>query len=90
MKIRRLVLLLLALLVLGPSLGVAELEAGPTVSAYVGKNHPMKVYWGDTHIHSGLSLDAGTWQSRSLVLVRRASLMLLVACAGVGCSLATT
>lgn len=51
---------LFTLILLATSSSAAEPEAAATVSAYVGKNHPMKVYWGDTHIHTGLSLDAGT------------------------------
>ena len=27
-------------------------------SPYVGQNHPKDVYWGDTHVHTRLSLDA--------------------------------
>ncbi len=32
----------------------------PSFSAYAGQNVPLNVYWGDTHIHTQLSLDAGT------------------------------
>ena len=31
-------------------------EAG--YSPYAGKNYPAKVFWGDTHLHTNLSLDA--------------------------------
>ena len=47
-------------LLLVPAASVAEHQNGAPFSAYAGKNHPMNVYWGDTHIHTRLSLDAGT------------------------------
>lgn len=28
-------------------------------SPYVGESHPKEVFWGDTHLHTALSLDAG-------------------------------
>jgi hypothetical protein len=30
----------------------------PSYSPYAGRNFPTRVYWGDTHIHTRLSLDA--------------------------------
>ena len=30
----------------------------------MGKNHPKDVYWGDTHVHTRLSLDAYTFGNR--------------------------
>jgi len=38
----------------------AEPETALPFSAYVGHSYPMTVYWGDTHIHTALSLDAGS------------------------------
>ena len=35
-------------------------DASPPFSAYAGTDFPLNVYWGDTHLHSNLSLDAGT------------------------------
>jgi hypothetical protein len=32
---------------------------GKTYSPYAQRSFPSKVYWGDTHLHTGLSLDAG-------------------------------
>ena len=32
---------------------------GKTYSPYAKRSFPSKVYWGDTHLHTGLSLDAG-------------------------------
>ncbi len=58
MKIVTMALSLLLLLV--PAASVAEAEKGVPFSVYAGKNYPMNVYWGDTHIHTRQSLDAGT------------------------------
>lgn len=35
------------------------LYPGKTFSPYAQRNFPINVYWGDTHLHTGLSLDAG-------------------------------
>lgn len=32
--------------------------ASETYSPYVGKSYPANVYWGDTHLHTNLSIDA--------------------------------
>lgn len=43
-----------------PSTEVIEgLYPGPTYSPYAKRNFPSNVYWGDTHLHTGLSVDAG-------------------------------
>jgi hypothetical protein len=39
--------------------GVAEI-APPQFSPYAGRNFPTKVFWGDTHLHTAVSVDAGT------------------------------
>jgi len=39
--------------------GTADL-AKPQFSPYVGRDFPTKVYWGDTHLHTAVSVDAGT------------------------------
>ncbi len=39
--------------------GVAEV-AKPQFSPYAGRNFPTKVFWGDTHLHTDVSVDAGT------------------------------
>ncbi|BAQ16555.1 DUF3604 domain-containing protein [Methyloceanibacter caenitepidi] len=39
--------------------GVAEITP-PQFSPYAGRNFPTKVYWGDTHLHTAVSVDAGT------------------------------
>ena len=30
-------------------------------SPYAGRNFPTNVYWGDTHLHTGMSMDAGAF-----------------------------
>ncbi len=39
--------------------GVARLAA-PEFSPYAGRNFPTRVLWGDTHLHTAVSVDAGT------------------------------
>lgn len=34
--------------------------AQPQFSPYAGRNYPTNVYWGDTHLHMSVSVDAGT------------------------------
>ena len=31
-----------------------------TFSPYAGRNFPTQVFWGDTHLHTAVSVDAGT------------------------------
>ncbi|MCZ6666512.1 MAG: DUF3604 domain-containing protein, partial [Gammaproteobacteria bacterium] len=33
-------------------------------SPYAGRNFPTRVFWGDTHVHTGLSMDAGAFGAR--------------------------
>jgi hypothetical protein len=33
-------------------------------SPYAGRNFPTRVYWGDTHLHTGMSFDAGSFGAR--------------------------
>jgi hypothetical protein len=33
-------------------------------SPYVGRNFPTQVFWGDTHLHTGMSMDAGAFGAR--------------------------
>ncbi len=35
-----------------------------TYSPYAGRNYPTRVYWGDTHLHTGASMDAGAFGAR--------------------------
>ena len=39
--------------------GVAEIAA-PQFSPYAGRNFPTRVFFGDTHLHTAVSVDAGT------------------------------
>ncbi len=68
----RYIQLLLALVVLAASLptgaqdagipsqeDMASLYPGKTYSPYAGRSFPSNIYWGETHLHTGLSLDAG-------------------------------
>ncbi|MHC4785455.1 MAG: DUF3604 domain-containing protein, partial [Planctomycetota bacterium] len=33
-------------------------------SPFAGRNFPTQVYWGDTHLHTGMSMDAGAFGAR--------------------------
>jgi hypothetical protein len=35
-------------------------------SPYAGRSFPTNVYWGDTHLHTGMSMDAGAFGARLL------------------------
>ncbi len=35
-----------------------------TWSPYAGRNFPTQVYFGDTHVHTGMSMDAGAFGAR--------------------------
>jgi hypothetical protein len=37
---------------------------GKAYSPYAERNFPDRVYWGDTHLHTGLSMDAGLFGAR--------------------------
>ncbi|MDX1384941.1 MAG: DUF3604 domain-containing protein, partial [Thermoanaerobaculia bacterium] len=40
--------------------GVARIHGQPEFSPWAGRNHPTRVFWGDTHLHTAVSVDAGT------------------------------
>jgi hypothetical protein len=33
-------------------------------SPYAGRNFPTRAFWGDTHLHTALSMDAGAFGAR--------------------------
>jgi hypothetical protein len=39
-------------------------RAHKNYSPYAGRNFPTEVYWGDTHLHTGMSMDAGAFGAR--------------------------
>ena len=39
---------------------VTEIHTQQQYSPYVGREYPTQVYWGDTHLHTAVSVDAGT------------------------------
>ena len=41
-----------------------DLFERPSFSPYAGRNFPTQVYWGDTHLHTTLSFDAGSFGNR--------------------------
>ena len=38
---------------------LGSLYPGETYSPYANRSFPSNIYWGETHVHTGLSLDAG-------------------------------
>ena len=39
---------------------VSQANQKPKFSPYAGRNFPTQVFWGDTHLHTAISVDAGT------------------------------
>ena len=48
----------------GQQEGQGQFPAQDHYSPYAGRNFPTNVYWGDTHLHTGMSLDAGAFGAR--------------------------
>ena len=49
--------------------GIEEAERafrGPSYSPYANRNFPNQLLWGDTHLHTALSFDAGAFGNRLL------------------------
>ena len=44
----------------------AVFPKGQSYSPYAGRDYPTRVYWGDTHLHTSLSMDAGAFGCRLL------------------------
>ncbi|MCH7476362.1 MAG: DUF3604 domain-containing protein, partial [Gemmatimonadetes bacterium] len=40
---------------------LSDAYRGKAYSPYAGRGFPSRVYWGDTHLHTGLSFDAGAF-----------------------------
>jgi len=43
---------------------LSNLYPGKAYSPYAQRNFPDRVFWGDTHLHTGLSVDAGLFGAR--------------------------
>jgi hypothetical protein len=43
---------------------LSDLYPGKAYSPYAERGFPDRVYWGDTHLHTGLSMDAGLFGAR--------------------------
>ena len=43
---------------------LSDLYPGKAYSPYAQRNFPDRVFWGDTHLHTGLSMDAGLFGAR--------------------------
>jgi hypothetical protein len=50
----------------GQEEGQGEFPAQDHYSPYAGRNFPTQVFWGDTHLHTGMSMDAGAFGARLL------------------------
>ena len=77
MRFRTLVMAILAVIVAGAFAtaqdirpgqeeGQGEFPAQDHYSPYAGRNFPTQVFWGDTHLHTGMSMDAGAFGARLL------------------------
>jgi hypothetical protein len=42
----------------------AAFRSQKSYSPYAGRNFPTHVYWGDTHLHTSMSMDAGSFGAR--------------------------
>jgi len=43
---------------------LSDVYPGKAYSPYAQQNFPDRVFWGDTHLHTGLSVDAGLFGAR--------------------------
>ena len=49
---------------LGDQESLSEVYAGKAYSPYAQRSFPSQVFWGDTHLHTALSMDAGLFGAR--------------------------
>ena len=56
----------LAALALACSAAAAALASGPSYSPYAGRSFPERLLWGDTHLHTNMSADAGSFGNRDV------------------------
>jgi hypothetical protein len=49
---------------LGDQESLSEVYPGKAYSPYAERSFPSQVYWGDTHLHTALSMDAGLFGAR--------------------------
>lgn len=47
-----------------PRESLSNLYPGKAYSPYAQRSFPDRVFWGDTHLHTGLSMDAGLFGAR--------------------------
>jgi hypothetical protein len=43
---------------------MADVYTGKSYSPYAGRGFPSRIYWGDTHLHTAMSFDAGSFGNR--------------------------
>jgi hypothetical protein len=66
--------MILSILAIGPAVAQDPIPPAETLekafqpqkhySPYAGRNFPTQVFWGDTHLHTGMSMDAGAFGAR--------------------------
>jgi hypothetical protein len=49
---------------LGDQASLSEVYPGKVYSPYAQRSFPSRVFWGDTHLHTALSMDAGLFGAR--------------------------
>ena len=49
---------------LGEQESLSEVYPGKAYSPYAQRSFPSRVFWGDTHLHTALSMDAGLFGAR--------------------------
>ena len=46
-------------------------DSSKSYSPYTDQSHLTSVYWGDTHVHTNLSIDANTWGGNKRLSARQ-------------------